>query len=1007
MAAVVSPARPRVPAPRTGSARGDDAQAGTRSVDRRAAPGRGFLGRWRSGDVVALAVLVCLPLAAYALPAALGHPVWPGDDATQNFPLRVLVGHQLRSGHLPIYDPAIWSGTPLLAGWNAGAAYPFTWVFAVLPAVGAWTVNLLATSWVAGLGLYAFLRANRLGPLPAALGAVSFAFAGAMDAQVVHFGLVAGASWIPVQLLAVLRLSAVTETRSRARWCALLVLASAMTLLAGEPRAIDVALFVTGPYTLWQLARSPGRRSLFAWTAIAVVMAGALGAVQLVPGLHAVADSQRATTTFSLYDSGSYPLGWLLVLFEPNLLGGSGSFGAPTFLGNYNLTEVTAYVGVLPWVAAAALLAQLRRHRGVPEWLVWEGVAAVGIVLALGGNTPAWHLLIRIPLFGSQRLQNRNILVTDLALAVLLAFWLDHWLAERRSVGAGVAVSRREQWFGVVPAVAVAATGVVSIAWGAGMLRWLGVSRALANQDGSLRPWFLPTVVLGLSAALLVVGGPRVSRRRRGLLVTGLVAVDLVSFAVTSLLQVAPGPGRAGPPATVASVAAAAADPPGTAVPAADLGIPGRFAVYDPGLFGGIQLRAVGAPDANVVVGGWSIQGYSSIVNGAYARATGAHGVTGHGQDVLSVAAVGDGALDQLDPGALLTVPQYLVTNASERSPGQSGATDPPDPAAGSRNLAPGRIARWSFGEPVDVTSVRIPVSARRTVPVAASVAGSGGSGGSGGSEIQVGLVLPGGTVRWLDPVRGPQRGSTGETTVSLTTPGRDGIRAVGLAARTLGVPPIADHVGVPVVRTGSGVTLDVDGVLQAALSGSQWRYVDQDGPFAVFAATHPSPPLLLRPRPGRSLGRATVRRSSGPALAPSSAVVTSPHGAEVVRAVAAIPGWSATWLPAGGGTPRALAVFRTGIVQAVDVPPGRGVVTWHYDGPGVRTGELAAGAGLLGLAALLVVGRRRSRRSPSGVGEVRVAGPDGASRAAGAGRRPGDRPAWPSPRPSSRSVSH
>src|SRR5579863_3703703 len=88
----------------------------------------------RRGDVVAVALLVALPAVIFGVPALLGHPVLLGDDLTQNFPLRVLTGDQIRSGHLPLFDPYIWSGAPLLADWNAGAAYPLTWLFAILPA---------------------------------------------------------------------------------------------------------------------------------------------------------------------------------------------------------------------------------------------------------------------------------------------------------------------------------------------------------------------------------------------------------------------------------------------------------------------------------------------------------------------------------------------------------------------------------------------------------------------------------------------------------------------------------------------------------------------------------------------------------------------------------------------------------------------------------------------------------------------------------------------------------
>ncbi len=163
--------------------------------------------RRRRGDAVAVAVLIALPAVIFGLPALLGHPVLPGDDLTQNLPLRVLAGQQIRAGHLPLFDPYIWSGAPLLAGWNAAVAYPLTWLFAILPGTAAWTVNMIATWAVAGLGMFCFLRALRLASLASLLGAFSFAFAGGMSAQVTHFGLVAGMSWVPLALLSILRLS--------------------------------------------------------------------------------------------------------------------------------------------------------------------------------------------------------------------------------------------------------------------------------------------------------------------------------------------------------------------------------------------------------------------------------------------------------------------------------------------------------------------------------------------------------------------------------------------------------------------------------------------------------------------------------------------------------------------------------------------------------------------------------------------------------------------------------
>ncbi|MBO0774889.1 MAG: hypothetical protein J2P34_01135, partial [Actinobacteria bacterium] len=58
--------------------------------------------RRRPGDFAAVVILAALPAAVFGLPALLGHPVLPGDDLTQNFPLRVLAGRELRSGQLPL-----------------------------------------------------------------------------------------------------------------------------------------------------------------------------------------------------------------------------------------------------------------------------------------------------------------------------------------------------------------------------------------------------------------------------------------------------------------------------------------------------------------------------------------------------------------------------------------------------------------------------------------------------------------------------------------------------------------------------------------------------------------------------------------------------------------------------------------------------------------------------------------------------------------------------------------
>ncbi len=902
-------------------------------------PGTRTPRRW-PGDAVAIWALVALPVLVFGIPALLGHAVLPGDDLTQNFPLRVLAGRELRAGQIPLYDPYIWSGAPLLAGWNAGALYPLTLLFAVANPTVAWTLNLIITWAVAGSGTYLFLRALRLGSLPSFLGALSFALAGAMSAQVSHFGLVAGMSWVPFELLSVLRLSQPRSVASRLRWTGVLAAATGLTILAGEPRAVDDAFVMVVIYAAWQilrLGRGCGPAALS--VAAGALLGGCLGAVQWLPGLAAVATSQRAASSMALFTSGSLPPKWLLLMFVPDLLGGSGSFGQPAFFATYNLTEVTDYVGILPLVAAAALLARVRLRPRPPEWLVWYVIAVAGVLLAVGGRSPLGHLLLRLPLFGDQRLQSRNILMTDFALAVLLAYWADNPLSDR---GRRFLRSQRvslETVLGVLPALGMIAVVAAGLCWGPGLLRWLGVSAATVGVAGHLKPWLVPYAVIGAAAIAFVVFGRHARPRLRSRLLCAFVAADLVAFTVLAVVAVDAGLGHGGSTSARHRVTAsdAASGPPGTPRPVSALGLQGRFAIYDPNQIDARQLPVIGSPDLNGISGTPSVQGYTSIVDGRYAAATGSHEAMGEGQDELSPRAVGGGVLRQLDTSVLLTVPAYLIT-----APGSAAA---PGPAGtGDRDLAAHGQATWYLGTTLEVSKLSVPDTE------AGQAAG-----------LRIGVITPAGSTRWLE--------TRTASASSLTA---------GMPARVAAIGVVADagsgaaRLGAPSVVTAAGTVFVADGQLQNALIPPQWEPAGRDGSFAVFTDRFAQSVLSLQALPGRSAAGASVRRAGGLATEPAAAEVSSPHGARVIRSVAAIPGWSATWRPQSG-KPVPLAVGADGLIQAVDVPAGKGLLTWSYSSPGFRAGfALSAGAAAL-LLLLLVVAWRRGRRQAERLGSTRA----------------------------------
>jgi hypothetical protein len=178
---------------------------------------------------------------------------------------------------------------------------------------------------------------------------------------------------------------------------------------------------------------------------------------------------------------------------------------------------------------------------------------------------------------------------------------------------------------------------------------------------------------------------------------------------------------------------------------------------------------------------------------------------------------------------------------------------------------------------------------------------------------------------------------------------------SVAVVARAAGA---SLALGPPSVTAADGSVVVADGQLQDALVPPHWVFASFDGPFAVFANRFAQAPLSIEAQPGGSVSGAWVKGSGGAPTEPTAATVFSPHGVRVVRSVAAISGWSATWHPRHGPA-TALTVQPDGLVQAVDVPPGLGEVTWSYTPPGFPAGlalSLAAAALILGL---LVLSRR------------------------------------------------
>ncbi len=900
---------------------------------------RGLRRFLRTDDGRVVAVLLLVPLLAFVVPALCSAPALSGDNLIQNFPLRTFTGELLRQGHLPLWNQYIWSGSPLLGGMNAGSFFPLTFLFVVLPPIGAWVLNMTAVYWVAGLGTYWLLRQYGIRPLAGFLGAVVYAYSGAMIGQMVHLGIIQGMALMPVIVLAILKISWAVfgvgpATRARSNpdglvasvadpvesgvpsspwpWVLGLAVLVGLIMLTGEPRSIAETEIVGAALALWLTLRGYGaaavgwgRRARFFGT---IVLAGAwgvaIGAAQLLPGYDFINLSQRANEPYSFFASGSLHTQWTVLLLVPDLFGGSGTLHQPVYFNGYNLPEVTGYVGLLPLVACAALLTRSfgrNRDRAAADWAPWLALALLGLLLAWGEFTPLGGLFGHIPIFGRTRLQSRSLGIVDLALAVLFAFWADRGL-ERRHQLPGTTGWRR--WVSLAPPMAAAVVCIVAIAF----------QRQLESAFGALRsgagmtPWFVAQLVVALAVVALVLAWRHLGARGSRWVLSVVVVADVALFGLSS--------------ATGFASATHDVVEPTKAAAASVLGTEGRFAIYAPAS-DYVQLGAIGQPDLNVFTTLPSVQGYGSIVDNAYGTATGSHFI-----DSLDPCALARGVFTPLRLHTLLTGPNQLAPEI----PSSGVVPSPPAPCPGAPPAGTAKGRTWYFGQTLTLNGAQLATPGlSASTALAASRVGVLRAGGA--------VVFPALTIR----------AAGDHATVAFDSP-ED---AVGLVVR--GNPRAVSDTSI--VSTVDGPRFALDGSVQDALGQPGWAFTGTWSGNARFEWARVRPPVWLQ---------------SGPAGASATRVRIADNGTEVdrvttsapallVRSESNLPGWQATAAPSAGGASRPLSIRAVGLVQGVRLPAGSWTVTFTYRAPGLDLGLAASAVGIA--AVLIVVGVRSARR--------------------------------------------
>ncbi|MCL4298092.1 MAG: flippase [Anaerolineae bacterium] len=342
------------------------------------------------------------PWAAYKDSLGVGLPQNQllSDLILENYVWKKFIRESLAARQLPLWNPYILSGQPFLANGQHSALYPFSLLFYILPlskAYGWFTVSQL---WLAGLGMYIFLRTLRVTRLGALVGGITYSLSAFFIVSVVFTMIIAGAAWLPLILALIEMIIRKQEDKGLRGYSPIpYVVAGALLLgaqtLAGHVEITYYVLLVSGYYALCRLLILWRRQAtarfalrLAAWLLLMVFLGLCLGLVQLGPMYEVVTQNFRDNSvTLDQVRGWALPLRRLITFVIPDFFGSPAHHGyfdavtwrwqplGPNASGQINplcphctswdtktAVEAGAYVGILPLVLAGLAIVQAIRE---------------------------------------------------------------------------------------------------------------------------------------------------------------------------------------------------------------------------------------------------------------------------------------------------------------------------------------------------------------------------------------------------------------------------------------------------------------------------------------------------------------------------------------------------------------------------------------------------------------------------------------------------------------------
>jgi len=352
-----------------------------------------------------------------------------------HIPYQTFAIENLKSFHIPFWNPYTYNGMPFLADIQVGFFYPFNFLLFLFVKAGDLPVKALEYQiilhfFIAQVSMFLLARELKISIFGSIIAALSFSFSGILVYRIIIQTFIYQLVWLPLIFLLFHKIS--TEMKLKYSLYAGLLLG--MLLLTGHPQAFFYnslfILFFIVFSVIWGLVKKEKDRKQTLWllflSGLPFIIAIGISAIQIFHTYELASLSKRTLLTLQEAADGSLQIKQLLTAFIPKLFGSSDMMPnhIPFYLVNkgYIYWETGFYFGLTAIILGTIGWAKQIKS---PLSIFMIIIAVFGFLHAMGINGFLFQIVFQLPLFDKFRFPVRTMYYVVFAFTLFAGFGFD------------------------------------------------------------------------------------------------------------------------------------------------------------------------------------------------------------------------------------------------------------------------------------------------------------------------------------------------------------------------------------------------------------------------------------------------------------------------------------------------------------------------------------------------------------------------------------------------------